>query len=409
MKRKGLFIFLFFQVLLLMMVASVSAQDRKAELENTKKRIEEEISLTNQLLEETRKTRQTTMSELNMLQTRIRQRENLLATIKKQLIDLDNQIGRTQRELNRTQQELNALRKEYARMISFAYKNRSGINKLMFLFASDDFNQAYRRLKYLQQYSAMRQTQISRIAETQQRLEERRTQLAADKEEKTKLFEAERKQQILLSNEKMSMDLAVQKISRQERDLQQTIRQKQQDARKLQREIENIIAEEIRRARQQQGDRTTSPDRLMMLTPEEQKLSASFTQNKGKLPWPVERGVISSRFGEQPHPVLKKVTIKNNGIDIATTRGSEARVVFDGVVVSTNRITATNNAVIVRHGDFFTVYSNLEQVFVKRGDQLKTKDPVGLIHTDRAESKTELHFEIWQNRTIVDPAHWLAR
>lgn len=409
MKYSGLIQLFAFPLLFLLIFTSAAAQDRKAELEDTKKRIEEEISLTNQLLEETRKTKQNTVGELNMLQAKIRQRENLVAAIKKQLNELDSQINRTQRELNRTQQELNALRKEYARMISFAYKNRSGINKLMFLFASEDFNQAYRRLKYLQQYSAMRQTQISRIAETQQRLEERRKQLATEREEKTKLFEAERKQQILLSNEKMSMDLAVQKISRQERDLQQTIRQKQQDARKLQREIEAIIAEEIRRARQQQGDRAISPDRLMMLTPEEQRLSASFTQNKGKLPWPVERGVISSRFGEQPHPVLRKVTIKNNGIDIATTRGSEARVVFDGVVVSTNRITATNNAVIVRHGDYFTVYSNLEKVFVKRGDQLKTKDPVGLIHTDRSESKTELHFEIWQNRTIVDPSHWLAR
>ncbi|MDO8897638.1 MAG: M23 family metallopeptidase, partial [Bacteroidales bacterium] len=200
------------------------------------------------------------------------------------------------------------------------------------------------------------------------------------------------------------------KIGQQEGKLQQTLRQKEQDARKLQREIEAIIAEEIRKARQRQGEKDTgAPDRLMSLTPEEQKLSNSFTQNRGKLPWPVERGVISSRFGEQPHPVLKKVTIKNNGIDIATTKGSEARAVFDGVVVSTNRITASNNAVIIRHGDYFSVYSNLEQVYVKRGDKISTKQSIGLIHTEKTESKTELHFEIWQNRTIVDPALWLAR
>ncbi|MDP2235294.1 MAG: peptidoglycan DD-metalloendopeptidase family protein [Bacteroidales bacterium] len=386
------------------------AQDRKTELENTKKRIEEEINYTSKLLEETRKSKQMSLNELTMLQSRIRQRENLVATIQKQLIQLETQLTRTRRDLNRIESELEGLKKEYARMIAFAYKNRSGLNKMMFLFAADDFNQAYRRLKYLQQYSAMRQKQIDLISEAQSDLKQKRENLERERAEKTKLFEAERREQILLSNEKMNMDLAVKKIGQQEGKLQQTLRQKEQDARKLQREIEAIIAEEIRKARQRQGEKDTgAPDRLMSLTPEEQKLSNSFTQNRGKLPWPVERGVISSRFGEQPHPVLKKVTIKNNGIDIATTKGSEARAVFDGVVVSTNRITASNNAVIIRHGDYFSVYSNLEQVYVKRGDKISTKQSIGLIHTEKTESKTELHFEIWQNRTIVDPALWLAR
>jgi murein hydrolase activator len=386
------------------------AQDRKLELENTKKRIEEEINYTSKLLEETRKSKQMSLNELTMLQSRIRQRENLVATIQKQLIQLETQLTRTRRELNRIESELEGLKKEYARMIAFAYKNRSGLNKVMFLFSADDFNQAYRRLKYLQQYSAMRQKQIDLISEAQSDLKQKRENLEKERAEKTKLFEAERREQILLSNEKMNMDLAVKKIGQQEGKLQQTLRQKEQDARKLQREIEAIIAEEIRKARQRQGEKDTgAPDRLMSLTPEEQRLSNSFTQNRGKLPWPVERGVISSRFGEQPHPVLKKVTIKNNGIDIATTKGSEARAVFDGVVVSTNRITASNNAVIIRHGDYFSVYSNLEQVYVKRGDKISTKQSIGLIHTEKTESKTELHFEIWQNRTIVDPALWLAR
>lgn len=386
------------------------AQDRKLELENTKKRIEEEINYTSKLLEETRKSKQMSLNELTMLQSRIRQRENLVATIQKQLIQLETQLTRTRRDLNRIESELEGLKKEYARMIAFAYKNRSGLNKMMFLFSADDFNQAYRRLKYLQQYSAMRQKQIDLISETQSDLKQKRENLERERAEKTKLFEAERREQIMLSNEKMNMDLAVKKIGQQEGKLQQTLRQKEQDARKLQREIEAIIAEEIRKARQRQGEKDTgAPDRLMSLTPEEQRLSNSFTQNRGKLPWPVERGVISSRFGEQPHPVLKKVTIKNNGIDIATTKGSEARAVFDGVVVSTNRITASNNAVIIRHGDYFSVYSNLEQVYVKRGDKISTKQSIGLIHTEKTESKTELHFEIWQNRTIVDPALWLAR
>lgn len=402
------FLFLSLVTGLLLSGLMAYSQDRKLELENTKKQLEQEIDYTNKLLEETRKTKQTTVNELSILQSKIRQRENLVATIQKQLIQLETQIGRTSRELFQLETDLASLKKEYARMIGFAYKNRSGLNKLMFLFASDDFNQAYRRLKYLQQYSNMRQEQIRKIEATQQKLIEKKQLLEAERAEKNKLFDAEKRQQVLLSNEKMNMDLTIKKIGQQERQLQQSIKQKEQDARKLQREIEAIITEEIRRARQQEGT-TAQPDRLMKLTPEERLLSDNFTQNRGKLPWPVERGVISSRFGVQPHPVLKKVTINNRGIDIATTAGAEARAVFEGIVVSTNRITAANNAVIVRHGDFFTVYSNLERVYVKRGDKIKIKDVIGLIHTDKSEGKTELHFEIWRDRTIVDPALWLAR
>lgn len=394
--------------LLLLPGLLIFAQERKEELENTKKRIEEEIEYTNKLLEETRKTKQITVNELSMLQSKIRQRENLVATIQKQLIQLETQIGRTSRELFQLETDLASLKKEYARMISFAYKNRSGLNKLMFIFASDDFNQAYRRLKYLQQYSKMRQEQIQKIEATQKKLIEKKQNLEEEKTEKNKLFNAEKRQQVLLSNEKMNVDLTIKKIGQQEKQLQKALKQKEQDARKLQREIEAIIAEEIRRARQQEGTKA-QPDRLMQLTPEERLISDSFTKNKGKLPWPVERGVIASRFGVQPHPVLKKVTINNRGIDIATSKGSDARAVFDGVVVSTNRITATNNAVIIRHGDYFTVYSNLERVYVKRGDKINTKDVLGLIHTDKSEGKTELHFEIWQDRTIVNPTLWLAR
>jgi len=177
----------------------------------------------------------------------------------------------------------------------------------------------------------------------------------------------------------------------------------------LQRTIERIIAEEVRRASESKTEKVPREDRLMELTPEELTLSNAFAGNKGKLPWPTERGIIASRYGTHPHPVLKKVTIKNNGIDITTQKGAQARAVFDGIVVSTNTITASNNAVIIRHGDYFTVYTNLDDVFVKRGDKVKTKDLIGQIHTDKSSGKTMVHFELWKGRQIVDPALWLAR
>lgn len=384
------------------------AQDRKTELEQSKQQIEQEIAYTTRLLEETRKSKQVSINELSLLQTQIRTRENLVATLQKQLILLETRISRTKRELQQVEAELQSLKKEYSRMISFAYKNRSGLNTLMFLFSSENFNQAYRRLKHLQQYAALRKEQIQKIQLAQQKLEATQKSLEAEQTEKNSLFEAEKRQQIALNNERMNLDLSLRKIGQQEKQLNQTISRKEQEARKLQREIEAIIAEEIRKASRLK-EAEALPDRLMHLTPEEKLLSDSFSKNRTKLPWPVERGVIAANFGKQAHPVLKKVTINNRGIDIATTKGSEARAVFDGIVVSVNLITATNNAVIIRHGDFFTVYSNLERVYVKRGDKVKTKEVIGLIHTDKIEGKTELHFELWQDRNLINPAQWLAK
>lgn len=384
-------------------------QNQLAELEQNKKRIEEEIALTARLIDETKQNKDLTMSELVMLNTRISQREALVANVQRQLIQLDRQITNRENEKARLERELDQLREEYSRMIYFAYKNRNAYNKLMFLFSAKDFNQAFQRMKYFQQYAAFRQSQIQKIEETQQKLENELNKLDEDRAEKQALFETNRRQQIALNTERSQIDRTVKQLSQKERALRQQLREKEREAQQLQRAIEAIIAEEVRLANERAGAKAKPDPSVMQLTPEELALSRSLEDNRGKLPWPVERGVISSKFGEQPHPVLKRVTIKNNGIDFATPVGSDARAVFDGVVVSTNRITQSNNAVIIRHGDYFSVYSNLDQVYVKRGDRVKTKDLIGRVHTDKIESKTELHFELWKNRQILNPTPWLAR
>ncbi len=400
---------IFFLLGILFSQYQLFAQDKKKELEDDIRRIEEEISFTNQLLDETNKNKNLTLNELQILQSQITKRENLIATIQKQLIRINNDLIKSEKEVDKVTRELTLLREEYSRMILFAYRNRGGYNTLMFLFASEDFNQAYHRLKYLQQYAVYRQSQISRIEQAQQKLLETVNQLEEEKAQKITLFDSEKREQISLSTERLQKDKSVQQLSKKESQLRQTLRQKEKEAQQLQRAIEDIINEEMRKANERLGIKNPAPDKLMELTPEELALSNSFTLNKGKLPWPTERGVISGHFGEHPHPVLKKVKIKNNGIDIVTSKMSDARCVFEGVVVSVNRITATNNAVIVRHGNYFSVYANLEEVYVKRGDKLKTKELVGRIHTDKSETKTELHFELWQGREIVNPEFWLAR
>jgi murein hydrolase activator len=385
------------------------AQNQRVELEQNKKRIEEEIALTARLIDETKQNKELTMNELVMLNTRISQREALVANVQRQLIQLDRQMTNRENEKSRLEKELSQLREEYSKMIYFAYKNRNAYNKLMFLFSAKDFNQAFQRMKYFQQYAAFRQSQIQKIEETQQKLQSELNNLDKDRAEKQALFETNRRQQIALNTERNQIDQTVKKLSQKERTLRQQLREKEREAQQLQRAIEAIIAEEVRLANERAGEKAKPDAKVMQLTPEELALSRSLEDNRGKLPWPVERGVISSKFGEQPHPVLKRVTIKNNGIDFATPAGSDARAVFEGVVVSTNRITQANNAVIIRHGDYFTVYSNLDQVYVKRGDRVKTKDVIGRVHTDKIESKTELHFELWKNRQIMNPTPWLAR
>lgn len=398
--------------LLVVFSLNCMAQNDKKEVSSIEKNIQNlqnEIELANKLLEETQQNKQTTIGQINLIKSKITKRENLIATYQRQLLQIEDELKKSQKEIARLQAELKALRSEYAHMVEFAYKNRDSYSKLAFLFSSNDFNQAFRRMKYIQQYGSFRKERIQKIEIAEKKLSNEITDNQREKEKKTAFLEAERREQVLLDNERVSVDKQIQQLSKKEQEIRNSIRAKEKEAKRLQEAIENIIAEEIKKSQKIAKDKPIPADKLMQLTPEERKLSNSFASNKGKLPWPTETGVISSPFGTRQHPVLNKITINNKGVDIATKRGADARAVFEGVVVSINKITATNNAVIVRHGHYFTVYSNLEVVYVKRGDKIKTKDVIGKIHTDRDEQKTELHFELWDNKTINNPTNWLAR
>ena len=230
----------------------------------------------------------------------------------------------------------------------------------------------------------------------------------------------EQTQQEALQQEKDELNRQVANLKKKEGSIQQDIKNKQQQAQKLQEAIDKIIAEEIRLANERSRkeaekaaaeNKSKAPapkEKGMALTPAEKTLSTNFASNKGKLPWPVERGVVSSSFGKHASVVSDKVTVTNNGIDIATTDGAQARAVFDGEVASVTKLTGANTVVIVRHGEYFTVYSNLENVTVKRGDQVSTKQHLGTVHTNKTEGKTELHFELLKETHRQDPASWLS-
>jgi septal ring factor EnvC (AmiA/AmiB activator) len=198
----------------------------------------------------------------------------------------------------------------------------------------------------------------------------------------------------------------VTQLSKKEKDLQASLKEKEAAAKKLQKEIERIIAEEIRKASERENTEQVGG---FSLTSEEVALSGDFSNNMGKLPWPVDWGVVSSTFGEHPHPVLTKVKVKNNGIDILTKQGAQARSVFNGTVTRVLSVPNNNNVVIIRHGEYLTVYSNLDQVVVKQGEQVKTGQVIGTVFTNPDEARTEIHFEVWQSKTLLDPGEWLRK
>jgi septal ring factor EnvC (AmiA/AmiB activator) len=389
--------------LLFLAIPDLSSQSRK-DLEADKKKVEEEIKYTNKLLEATRKTRESSLNALTILENKVAKREELIAAMNREIYFLDIQVSQYGDSVRILKDDLEELKEEYASMIYFAYKNRNLYNRIMFIFASEDFNQAYQRLKYFQYYNAFREKQAELIVNTRDEIERKSAEISAIKKEKEELLASIEEERDQLLSERQQKNNTLSELSRKERDLKKTLKEKERAAEKLQSTIERIIAEELRKA--EEADRKAGK---FSLTPAEMALSDDFQANRGRLPWPVERGILSSTFGEHAHPVLKRVKTKNNGINILTDKGSEARAVFGGTVTRVLSVPNNNNVVIIRHGEYLTVYSNLDEVFVSQGEKVETKQPVGTIFTNPDESKTELHFEVWKSKNLMNPADWLMR
>jgi len=386
-------------------VFQISAQDRKAELQDEKKKIEEDIKYNSQLLEETKKSKKITINQLVILKNQITAREKLIQNINVEIRTTNEQINLNNEIIKELNRDLEKLKNEYAKMIYYAYKNRDSYDRIMFLFSSTDFNQAFKRLKYFQQYSAYRKTQVELIEQTQEEINTTIKTLETYKSEKLALLKSLEDERNKLNLEKSQQNSVIKNLNKKEKELLVTIKDREKAAKKLQKEIEKIIAEEIRLAAKKSGTTKTG---TFALTPEEMQLSENFQSNKGGLPWPLERGVVSSTFGEHAHPVLKNVKTKNNGIDILTDKSSKVRAIFSGEVTRVISIPNYNYVIMIRHGEFLSVYSNLAEVYVQKGDKIEIKQEIGIIHTDTKESKTELHFELWKGKTLLNPSSWLA-
>lgn len=388
---------------------SFAQKQTKRDLENKKKQLQQEIENTNQLLQETKKNKKLSLNQLVMLNKKISVREELIATINGEINELEKQINENNESIKGLQNDLTKLKSEYAKMIFYAYKNQDAYSRLMFVFASRDFEQAFLRLKYFQQYSEYRKKQAEKISGTKKKLNEKVQELETKKTDKHVLLGSQESEKRNLTSEKSEKEQVFSQLQDQESKLKKDLEKKKKAAKELQLAIQRVIEKELEKA-QKDAESSNKPKPLkLVLTPESQLLSNSFANNKGKLPWPVAKGVISERFGVHPHPLMPNIDINNNGVDITTNAGSLSRAVFDGEVKAVVNMPGAGQFILIRHGEFLTIYSNLKEVYVKVGDKVKTKQNLGSILFDEDDSKTLLHFEVWKGQAKMDPEDWLYK
>ncbi|MGQ8335726.1 murein hydrolase activator EnvC family protein [Sunxiuqinia sp. A32] len=359
------------------------------------------IKYTSTLLQEAQKNEKASIGKLRLINSQISNRNRLIGDINEEIDALDYYIDENAEMVAMIREDLLKLKDEYAGMIRFAQKNKNTYDKLIFLFSSENINQAYKRMIYLQQYSKYRKSQTELMVNLADLLDKKVIALSKKKEQKEQLLADKESENMKLLSEKDQQSQYISSLQKRQQDLRKKLRQQEKEQEKLNKEIERIVEEQARKAREKSG---------FELTPEQKLIAADFEKNKGRLPWPVDRGVITEKFGVHSHPVLKQVQIKNNGIDITTTKNSKARAVFNGEVSRVFAISGGNMAVIIRHGTFLSVYSNLQEVFVKPGDAVETKQEIGSIYSDKNDGdKTILKFQVWQENQKQNPELWISR
>lgn len=374
-----------------------SLSELRAKKDNTAKVIE----YTSGLLKEARKNENASLSKLKLLNSQIDNRNQLINNINAEIDQLDYYIDENTEVSKLLSSDMANLKKEYAAMIRFAQKNKNSYDLVIFLLSAENLNQAYKRMLYLRQYAKYRKSEAEAISSINDLLKQKIISLEKKKKEKAELLADKNKEAKQLLSEKQQQDKYLQSLKKHQRQLRKKLRDQQKQQEKLNQEIENLIAEEARKARE---------SGKFGMTPEQKLLAADFEKNKGRIPWPVARGVITEHFGVHAHPVLKNIQVKSNGIEISTGKDAKARAVFDGVVSKVFAISGGNMAVIIRHGSFLSVYSNLKEVYVKAGQSVKTKQEIGEVFSDpNDDNRTVLKFQVWKENQKMNPEDWISK
>jgi len=374
------------------------------DLRKQKEKTSQEINYINNLLKETDQNAKTSINRLTILEEKIRLQASLISNINSELTYLDSTIARSSQNLDSLNADLILIKNRYAGMIRYARRNQNMNNQLLFLLSAEDFNQAYKRFTYLRQYADYRKTQAEEITDLKVKLEKLVEDLSKRKSDKQLLLTSK-----MIQSDKYAKQKADQKeyyaiLQKKEKELRKKLENQQKIASKLEQEIEKSIAEEVRR-NAKKGSKVNG----IKPSPELKNLSDDFSLNKGKLPWPLQKGLITDHYGEHPDLVLKHVIRRNSGIDIATQSGAKARAVFKGEVTKVMPNIGGNMAIIIRHGSYLTVYSNLSSVSVQVGQKVDTKQEIGTVFTDKDDdNKTILKFQLWYENTKQDPEKWIA-
>ncbi|MCD8262733.1 MAG: peptidoglycan DD-metalloendopeptidase family protein [Tannerellaceae bacterium] len=405
------------------------------QLEKQRKQALEEIEMTNKLLQETEKSSRSSLNRLNLLSQQILSRKKVISLLNQEITALDQQIVDARKEIQILQKELEGKRANYSKSVQGLYKRRTSQDRLLFILSADNFAQSLRRMRYLREYAEWQKRQANEIVDKQKEITQKQRELENTRSEKNTLLGEREQENKKLQGEEQNQKKEVAELNKKRKNLQAELQKKRKQADALNKQIEKQIAEEIARAEAEAkaarererlarekaaaaGSSAPAPVREervadskggYAMTKEEKKLSDDFGNNRGKLPFPVAgRYTIVSRFGEQQHQELKYVRTNNNGIDIQTTPGTDARAVFNGEVTRVFVVPGYNNSVIVRHGNYLTVYSNLSQVYVKAGDKVSTRQPIGKIFTDTEDGNaTILHFQLWKEKVKQNPLPWL--
>ncbi|MGB2398602.1 MAG: murein hydrolase activator EnvC family protein [Flavobacteriaceae bacterium] len=394
-------------VFLLCFLSLAWGQDtRQKRLEAQRKQLQSEIKQINSLLFSNTKKKKSALSEVEDLAVKIDLRQRLVRVTNEEANRLTQQIYVNQRNIDRQRKELQNLKDDYADMIRYSYASKSGQSRLMFLFSSESFLQAYRRFQYLKQYTSFRKKQGERIAKKTQTLQSLNKDLVEQKQRKETLVKENKRVQLSLEEERLEQKELVSALKQQQRSFERQIRDKQKKIAAFDKEIQRLIRAAIAASNRARGKTKSG---TFNLTPEAKLIGKNFASNKGKLPWPVEKGVVTLGFGTQPHPVVKTTKIQSNGVTITTPDHANVRAVFKGKVLSVVTFKGSNPAVLVQHGNYITSYSNLETVYVKKGQLVDGKDVIGKVFTHPTTGKTELKFSVFQATTPVNPKKWVFR
>ncbi len=395
------FIFILISVLISL---SSYAQTRK-QLENKRIELQKEIKETQSLLFKSKKEAEALLSELDDINKIINVRSNLIRTINQEAEKLSQEIRKNEKELTTLEKKLDVLKKDYAEMVVKSYKSRNKQSRLMFLLSADSFLQAYKRMQYLKQYTSYRKLQGEEIKATTANLSALTDSLRIKEDEKQLLIALNLREQDSVQKEKFSQEKLVTKVKLKEKQYISQIKRIQEEDRKLDKKIQRLITEAIANSNKKGGNTSSG----FNLTPEAKRLETTFIANKGKLPWPTEKGIIVRKYGTQPHPTLSGITIQSNGIQVATEQKAKARAVFNGKVLSIQLQPGRKKIVLVQHGNYISAYKNLDDVLVKKGENIITKQEIGTIHTDAATGKTILAFSLFKETKIQNPEPWIGK